>query len=110
MDRIILIAQQLSKEGKVPTTALIKARLPKNTPLPVIIQGLKEWKENPHKEIDIPTEPALTACTDSESSGSFDALLDAKIKQALTPLIAQIDELKTEIAALQKQLTREDNN
>ena len=110
MDSIILVAQQLSKEGKVPTTALIKARLPKDVPLPVIIQGLKEWKENPHKEISIATEPARTTCADSENSGSFDALLDARIKQALTPLVAQIDELKTEIAALQKQLTTEDKD
>ena len=110
MDRIILIAQQLSKEGKVPTTALIKARLPKDVPLPMIIQGLQKWKENPHKEINIQTEPALTACADSENSGNFDALLDARIKQALTPLVAQINELKTKIAALQKQLTTEDKN
>jgi len=110
MDRIILIAQQLSREGKVPTTALVKARLPKNVPLPVIIQGLKVWKENPQKEISAPTESALTADIDNENSGSLDALLDARIKQALTPLITQIDKLKAEIAALQKQLTTEDKN
>ena len=110
MDRIILIAQQLSKEGKVPNTALIKARLPKNVPLPMIIQGLKMWKENPQKEINIPTEPALTASAESENSSSFDALLDAKIKQALAPLVSQINELKTEIDNLQKQLTTEDKN
>ncbi len=76
MERIILIAQQLSREGKVPNTALIKARLPKNVPLPMIIQGLKMWKENPQKEINVATEPALTACAGNENSGSFDALLD----------------------------------
>lgn len=110
MDRIILIAQQLSKEGKVPNTALIKARLPKNVPLPMIIQGLKMWKENPNKEINIPTEPALTAYAGSESAGSFDALLDAKIKQALAPLAAQINALKKEISDLKQQLTTEDKN
>ena len=110
MERIILVAQQLSREGKVPTTALLKARLPKNVPLPVIIQGLKAWKENPQKEISAPTESALTADIDNENSGSLDALLDARIKQALTPLITQIDKLKAEIAALQKQLTTEDKN
>lgn len=110
MDSIILIAQQLSREGKVPSTALMKARLPKDVPLPAIIQGLRMWKENPQKEISAPIEPALTACTGSENSASFDALLDARIKLALTPLIAQIDALKNEITALQKQLTREDKN
>ncbi len=109
MDRIILIAQQLSKEGKVPSTALIKARLPKDVPLPLIIQGLKAWKDNPQQEISSPTE-APPACTGDKNSGSFDALLNAKINQALTPLIAQIDALKTEIAALQQQLNQEDKN
>lgn len=109
MDPIILIAQQLSKEGKVPSTALIKARLPKDVPLPMIIQGLKAWKDNPHQEINSPTEPALSAAQD-ENSASFDALLNAKINRALSPLIAQIDGLKTEIAALQQQLNQKDKN
>lgn len=110
MESIILIAQQLKKEGKEPTTALIKARLPKNVPLPMIIQGLKMWKDNPHKEINHSNQPALTGNAGNQTSGSFDALIDAKIKQAVAPLVAQIDELKTEITELRKQLTTEDKN
>jgi hypothetical protein len=109
MDRIILIAQQLSKEGKVPTTALIKSRLPKNVPLPMIIQGLKMWKEKPHKRSATASEPS-GACSSDEKSGSFDALIDAKIKQAVAPLITQIDELKAEIADLRRQVTAEGKN
>jgi len=108
MDRIILIAQQLSKEGKVPNTALIKSRLPKNIPLPMIIQGLKMWKENPHKEINIASQP--TPHTVSEESGSFDLLLDTKIQQALAPLLAEIKSLQIEVARLQQQLTKEEQN
>ena len=53
MDKIILIAQQIAQEGKTPNTAMIKARLPKNIPLPAIIQGLKLWQDNPNKEIEL---------------------------------------------------------
>ena len=108
MENIILIAQQLSLQGKTPTTALIKARLPKNVSLPMIIQGLKMWRENPHKDISLATKPSIATNADNENNPSFDALLDSRIKQALTPLVAQINELKVEIAALHRQLTTED--
>lgn len=102
MDRIILIAQQLSKEGKNPNTALIKARLPKNTPLPMIIQGLKLWQDNPNKEIINPSEPAISASLESENKGAFDLLLEQKIEQMIKPLLSEINLLKDQISQLKK--------
>ena len=104
MDNIILIAQQLSLQGKTPTTALLKAHLPKDVSLPMIIQGLKMWRENPHKDIDISTKTSIAKEANNENSPSFDTLLDDQINQALNPLIAQINELKIEIADLRHQL------
>lgn len=101
MESIILIAQQLSKEGKVPTTALIKGRLTKNVALPTIIQGLQMWKSNPHQKVEPTSIP-------SNTDSNLDALLDTRINLALTPLIAQIKALKNEITALHKQI--EDKN
>ena len=106
MDRIILIAQQIAKEGKTPNTAMIKARLPKNVPLPAIIQGLKMWQDNPNKQIDSPTEPALISNNKSEQ-GSFDLLLntaiESKIIELIAPLQAEIKQLKTEIKSLKEK-------
>ncbi|WP_022942443.1 hypothetical protein [Psychromonas hadalis] len=101
MDRIILIAQQIAKEGKTPNIAMIKARLPKNIPLPIIIQGLKLWLDNPNKEINVPTEPALMANEKTETTGSFDALLSAKIEAKIEILLAP---LKDEIKQLRAEL------
>jgi len=101
MDRIILIAQQIAKEGKTPNTAMLKARLPKNVPLPAIIQGLKMWQENPNKEIEMPTEPALIANAKTES-GSFDILLEAKIATMISPLKDEIEQLKAELKVLKE--------
>jgi uncharacterized small protein (DUF1192 family) len=101
MDRIILIAQQIAKEGKTPNTAMIKARLPKNVPLPAIIQGLKMWQDNPNKQIDKPTEPALVNNTATET-GSLDQLLAAKIELQLAPLKDQIEQLKAELKTLKE--------
>ncbi|MCG6201275.1 hypothetical protein [Psychromonas antarctica] len=105
MENIILIAQQLSKEGKVPNTALIKARLLKKVPLPMIIQGLKMWKENPQKEIPIATMQAPPL--DNENA-HFERRVDAKIEQALAPLITEIVSLQRQLNQLQKQLAKEE--
>jgi len=101
MDRIILIAQQIAKEGKTPNTAMIKARLPKNTPLPAIIQGLKLWQDNPNKEINTPTEPALMA-NEKPEMGSIDLLIEAKMNALLAPLKDEITQLKAEIKKLKE--------
>ncbi|WP_413692616.1 hypothetical protein [Psychromonas sp. KJ10-2] len=104
MDRIILIAQQLIKEGKTPTTSLIKARLPKNTPLPAIIQGLKMWQDNPNKIIEAPTEPALTSSASQSVSGSIDEQIDSRIAQAIAPLKEEINTLKMQVKTLQTKI------
>ncbi|WP_413699782.1 hypothetical protein ACLKMH_20790 [Psychromonas sp. KJ10-10] len=106
MDKIILIAQQLAKEGKTPNTAMIKARLPKNVPLPIIIEGLKLWQENPNKEISEPIEG--THKTNQElATNSFDALLEAKIEEKIKTIIAplkdEIKQLKAELNALKEK-------
>ena len=105
MDRIILIAQQLAKEGKTPNTALIKARLPKNTPLPAIIQGLKLWQDEPNKQINTPTEPTLTGATAQQIQGSIDEIINSKITQAITPLKEEIMRLKAQIETLKNSMT-----
>lgn len=104
MDSIILIAQQLKSEGKVPSTALIKSRLTIDVSLPMIIRGLKMWKENPDKEINQTTEPTPTNATKNET---LEQLITLKVEQAIAPLKAEIIKLKTEIKRLNK-LTTED--
>jgi hypothetical protein len=106
MDRIIHIAQQIAKEGKQPNTALIKARLPKNVPLPTIIQGLKMWINDPDKVVNLPQEVASSESADS--STTIDALIDTKINQAITPLIKQIEMLNKQLIELKKQLKTEE--
>lgn len=101
MDRIILIAQQLVQEGKTPTTALLKARLPNNIPLPMIIQGLKMWQGDPNKKMNIATKAPLFANKKTEMA-SFDLLLEEKINAQLAPLKTEIEKLKAELKTLKE--------
>jgi hypothetical protein len=117
MDRIILIAQQIAKEGKIPNTAMIKARLPKNVPLPAIIAGLKSWQENPNKKIISEQAPtfdqhsatdmnSFDALVDLKLDAKLNAKLDTKIIKMITPLIKpledEIEQLKAELKALKE--------
>jgi len=110
MDRIILVAQQLAKEGKTPNTALVKARLPKNTPLPAIIQALKLWQENPDKKINTPTEPSLTGAGISPVAGSIDEIINSKITLMINPLKEEIKTLKAQIEVLQTAISTAKTN
>ena len=47
-DEILTLANQLANAGKMPTIALIKARLSAQVPLAIIINTLKSWTHNPH--------------------------------------------------------------
>tara|TARA_R110001583_G_scaffold10698_6_gene49132 strand:- start:1970 stop:2305 length:336 start_codon:yes stop_codon:yes gene_type:complete len=109
MDRIILIAQQIAKEGKTPNTAMIKARLPKNVPLPAIIQGLKLWHENPNREIVASTESLTTTNAETEMdrfeallNTKVEALVEAKVMKIIKPLENEIRQLKFELKALKE--------
>lgn len=49
---IARICAKLVADGKEPTIALIKAKLSTKTALPLIIDGLKRWKNNPNAPIE----------------------------------------------------------
>ena len=46
-EEILIVANQLANAGNKPTVALIKAKLKKKVPLPVIISTLKAWQYDP---------------------------------------------------------------
>lgn len=91
MDEIFKIANQLQAQGQTPTTALVKARLTKSVPIPMIISALQRWKQNPDKFKTVSQETENTA---SENP-----------PQALTQE-QQIVELQEQVALLQRQVSQ----
>ena len=45
IETVIQIAKQLQAEGKQPSVALVKARLPAPCPMPDVISGLQRWRQ-----------------------------------------------------------------
>lgn len=101
--QIYQVAAQLLAENKTPTVALIRARLPANVPLAIVIKGLQVWQKNP----DI---APMTAPIDIENKADSTAITQETIRQliteAVTPLQQQIIALKAEITILKKALVK----
>ena len=53
----------VKSEGKEPSIALIKSRLTRMAPIPVLISGLKTWKNNPNKTTNTNDTIAETQAT-----------------------------------------------
>ncbi|TRX57067.1 hypothetical protein [Thalassomonas sp. M1454] len=89
------IACQLAAENKTPSVALIKAKLSNNTPLAAIIKGLQYWQNNPEpQKIDTPKEKPVV---EDKSGFVTVAQMELAIKNAISPLQAEIASLKQQL-------------
>jgi len=96
-DEILAIANQLANQGKQPSVALIKAKLPRSVPLPTIILVLKSWQHDPNFTQQTQIKKKASKVTKEDNTD-----INALIEQALAPLQQEINELKHQV----KQLLR----
>lgn len=90
-DEILIIANKLANQGKKPSVALIKTKLSKPTPLPIIIQTLKSWQHDP--EFISITQNVLPKVQKTIKTSESDDI-SLKIEQALLPIKTELDEIK----------------
>jgi len=88
---IISICQQLSKEGKEPSVALIKARLSRPAPMPFVIAGLKQWRANPDMKVEQQDEGKEPKSAQNQSLEQRVSALELEVKE-LKQLIKQLVE------------------
>ncbi|QIZ77405.1 hypothetical protein [Ferrimonas lipolytica] len=89
MDATILAAlQQLSAIGKQPTVALLKSKVGRGFPLPVLIDAIKQYKTNPD---------AITVTT--TQAANHDVSL-ADLQRQMKQMQQQIDQLTATVAKL----------
>ena len=93
-NEIYRIAYQLNAEGKTPSVALIRSRLTVPTSLPVIVQGLQHWKNNPELGKEQDEEQTSQAHTDVPAqSTDSDTKVIALMQQRIATLERQVAEL-----------------
>lgn len=104
-DEISILANQIANKGSKPTVALIKAKLNKKVPLPVIISTLKAWQHDP-SFIALPEEKQII--TEKDTANSFAKInsLEQELHNELTDMKKEIVELKQ----LVKQLINQQKN
>lgn len=90
IDTVLQIARQLHAEGKQPSVALIKARLPAPCPMPDVISGIQRWRQQ------------STSGTDAGSS--VVAALSANPEQPSDPLQLEVQQLREEVSQLREEI------
>ncbi len=95
IETVMLIARQLHAEGKQPSVALIKARLPAPCPMPDVITGIQRWRQQ-----------AVAAQPAAAPSAPQASIQPASTEPELTPanLQAEIRQLRDEVAQLREEV------
>jgi len=95
---IIDICQSLTKEGKKPTTALVKTRLPHPLPLAQVLKGIQMFQANPNVEVSPPVEVKENMNGDCQCAPQLHAL-----EQQISELRKQVTTLQVQVQALRNQ-------
>ena len=106
LQHIVDAANQLGREGKKPSVALIKSRLTQPANLREIIETLKTWQFDPNaKELtnNTPTNNNSVATDIADPITALIAKEIAAVRAEFAPLRQEVIELKAEIAALKKR-------
>lgn len=102
-EKITIVANQIANEGKKPTVALIKAKLPSPVPLPEIISSLKGWQHEPDNNC-LPNlvveEQKNKNITTEVNKVELTNYVNAEIEKALAPIKKELEEVKFQLHQL----------
>ena len=98
-DEILILANQIANKGSKPAVALIKAKLKKKVPLPVIISTLKTWQHEP-SFIALPDEnkgllEVSVTVTDSGNTDNSGSESLSQTKYFVFPLVESLSRLSS---------------
>ena len=94
IETVMQIARQLQAEGKQPSVALVKARVPAPCPMPDVISGLQRWRQQ--------SSPAA-----SQAGEQVAASQEVPLPQqpSDTPAsAADVQQLRNEVASLREEI------
>ena len=94
IETVIQIAKQLHAEGKQPSVALVKARLPAPCPMPDVISGLQRWCQQSSPAASQADEPAAANPEAQRPQQPTDTPASA----------AEVQLLRNEVASLREEI------
>ncbi len=101
-DEISIVANKIANEGNKPTVALIKTKLNKKVPLPVIISVLKNWQHEP-TFITLPEENHTKIEYKTDNPPIETRSFEKEVHDELTSLKEEVLELKELVKQLLKK-------
>lgn len=93
IEQVLATAKIIALSGHTPTLALVKSRLSNKLPMPLIIQGLQQFKAMPKSQwhaISDPLAAQTATCEDNNNDPSID----------LQQLLAHLNQLQAQVSAL----------
>lgn len=102
-DEILILANQLANAGNKPTVAMIKAKLNKKVPLPVIISTLRVWQHEPNFIAKPDEKHNITKGAKTTDSAVETDSFRQKINDELAQMKQEIVELKQQVKQLIEQ-------
>ncbi|MCT8861860.1 hypothetical protein [Shewanella xiamenensis] len=116
IDQVLAAACALEASGKTPSLALIKSRVGNKIPMPILIQGLQQFKSVPKAErerLAAQSQPALEETHTAEASpltvatlAQQLALLQQGIEQTLALKNNEIMQLRNELIELKQRVSQ----
>lgn len=109
LDTIITTAHDIASSGKPPSLALIKRQLGTQYPMPVLIQGLQQYKAMSEQEKHALSQDILAFKNQDNGKDITDALthidnpLNAQTQEMMTQLQQHITVLTTRLDALTQE-------
>lgn len=102
IETVMQIARQLHAEGKQPSVALIKARLPAPCPMPDVITGIQRWRQQAvaTQPADAPPDPQTGIQPTSTGPEVTAAGLQADVQQ----LRDEVARLREEVVMLRRSI------
>lgn len=99
IEHVLATAKSIATSGKVPSLALIKAKLGNSVPMPILIQGLQQFKSMSQDLIDQLPEMQVS----SEKAKPKDAQAEiAELKQEVTQLKAAYKAMNDRLTLLEE--------
>ena len=95
-EEILTIANKIANTGKLPSVALVKGRLTKTVPLPIIISILKAWQHEPEYTTVVTNE----SVENKKNRQVEEANIEALIEIALIPIKQELAEIKLQLSTL----------